>query len=788
MKNLGATILTTTILSSTVLGGGGWLTFYDETSTRLDVAAALGADDDREKDYAWGDIDKDGDVDLICVRKEPFTSSGRNANLLMMNEGGVLVDRTADYASASDVAGDQGFLTPTNDRDVILVDVDGDTWLDMVTCPTLTDNDQKHLSHPRIYMNLGESGGVWQGFRFEDARIPTMHATAGPRFCSVASGDIDNDGDEDLYFGDYDSGPAQIFDYNNRLLINDGSGFYTDESTSRMDNDMLLSAFGAASVIADMNNDGLLDVAKQTSLNPPQHVAIAYNGDSPEGYFVDYDLIDENAPYFISVDDLNGDGRMDIVVVDDGSDRYYLNDGNGSDGKANFSSYVLENSNGFGGNSLIVDLNDDGHNDIIVTDVDVDIPGCTRTTHIYRNLGNTPNVSFSEQYVGIDELQGVHDIAVFDINGDGVLDMVFGRCDSTEIYIQEGPSGILFGYPGGIPGLLEPGVASTLQVQLTALQGVIIDESSVHVLAAIGDDPLVEVPLTSLGNNIFEAELPAVDCPELLSFKVEASTQSGDDFTDPSTSVYTAVAANGTEISFQDSIEGPVDEWIVVNDPSLSTGAWEAVDPLGTIFGTEFAQPDTDATNGAQNVKAFVTENGPEGGTVGEADVDGGPTWLITPALDLDGTDGTVSYARWLFDSETGDVLRTWVSNDDGANWTFVQETSSTSSAWEIVNFQVGEYVTPTAQVRVRFEVEDANSPSIVEAGIDNLELNTFICPEASCLGDANGDFTVDVVDLLAVIAEWGETVSIADFDDNGIVDVADLLFVIAAWGDCTEG
>ena len=157
-------------------------------------------------------------------------------------------------------------------------------------------------------------------------------------------------------------------------------------------------------------------------------------------------------------------------------------------------------------------------------------------------------------------------------------------------------------------------------------------------------------------------------------------------------------------------------------------------------------------------------------------------------ALDLDGTDGTVSYARWFFDSESGDVLRTFVSNDGGANWTFVQETSSTSSAWEIVNFQVGEYVVPTGQVRVRFEVEDANSPSVVEAGIDNLEVNAFICPAASCDGDTNGDFTVDVVDLLAVIADWGQSESPADLDLNGIVDVADLLAIIAAWGDCSEG
>ncbi|MAB82012.1 MAG: hypothetical protein CMJ24_01075 [Phycisphaerae bacterium] len=783
--------LTVSILVPACLTGAamaqGWLTFNDETSTRLSAASELGAADDREKDYAWGDVDKDGDVDLICVRKEPFTSAGRNANVLLMNESGVLVDRTTEYASTSDVAGDQGFLTPTNDRDVILVDLDGDTWLDMVTCPTLTDNDQKHLSHPRVYMNLGESGGLWLGFGYEDARIPTMHPTAGPRFCSVAAGDIDADGDEDLYFGDYDSGPEQISDYNNRLLINDGNGFFTDESSSRMNEEMLLSAFGAASAIADMNNDGTLDVVKQTSLNPPQHVAITYNGTSPEGDFVDYEEIDENQPYFISVDDLNGDGRMDIVVVDDGSDRYYLNEGNGSDGLADFSSYTLENSNGFGGNSLIVDLNDDGLNDIIVTDVDVDIAGCTRTTHIYRNLGDTPNVTFSEQYVGIDLLQGVHDIAVFDINGDGVLDMVFGRCDSTEIYIQEGPSGILFGYPSGLPGLLEPGVASTLEIQLNPIDGVQVDASSVRVLAGVGSDPLAEVSLVDMGGNLYTAQLPAVDCPELLSFRIEASSLAGEAFVDPPSDVYTAVAASGSEITFQDSIEDVVDDWSVTSDSSLTSGAWEAVDPLGTIFGTDFAQPDIDATNGAQNVKAFITQNGTEGGSVGEADVDGGPTWLVTPVMDLDGTDGTVSYARWFFDSEGQDVLTISVSSNDGADWTFVDETSGTGSAWEIASFQIGEYVVPSSEVRIRFEIADANSPSVVEGGIDNLELNAFVCPPAGCDGDVDGDLEVNVADLLAVIAAWGQSGSSADLNQDGVVDVADLLAVIAGWGGCDE-
>ncbi len=766
---------------------GSWINFIDETSSRLVCDPALCESDSEEKDYAWGDVDRDGDIDLVIVRKEPFTTTGRDVNVLLMNEGGVLVDRTAEYATATDVSGDSGFFTPTNDRDVIFVDVNGDDWLDMVTCTTLMDNAPKHESHPRIYMNLGEDNGFWQGFRYEEARIPQMHASASPRFCSVASGDIDDDGDEDLYFGDYDSGPSQIYDFNNRLLMNDGAGNFTDESTSRMNDEMLLSAFGAASVIADMNNDGTLDVVKQTSLNPPQHVAITYNGQSPEGWFVDYDIIDQNAPYFISVDDLNGDGRLDIVVVDDGSDRYYLNQGNGSDGLANFTSFTLENSNGFGGNSLIIDLNGDSHNDIIVTDVDVDISGCSRTTHIYRNRGDVPNVTFDEQYVGIDQLEGVHDAAVFDINGDGVLDMVFGYCGSTRIYIQEAPTGIVFSYPEGLPGQLPPDSPVDVKFALATIGDVSVDDGSIRMEVGIDGGSLSDVKVVQVDKNTWQGTLPAVACTQRVQFRIEAASTTGIVFSDPPTGTNDAIASLGMDLLVQDDIEGDVSGWSVENDPSLETGSWEAVDPLGTIYGSELAQPDNDATNGSDNVKCWITQNGSEGGSVGEADVDGGPTNLLTPTYDFDGTDGTISYARWFFDSVGTDSLQTFVSNDNGSTWTFVHDSYSTAHAWEITQFDVGEYVVPTDSIRVGFSVADAGDPSIVEAGIDNVEVSVVICG-SPCEGDATGNGVVDVEDLLAVLSDWGQAEGIGDINGDGFVDVADLLLVIANWGDCVDG
>jgi len=778
-------MMITTILITKLALVGGFGNFTNQTSERLVSDPAIGVNDDREKDYAWGDVDLDGDIDLVCVRKQPFTTTGRNINVLFMNEDGVLVDRTSEYATATDVAGDNGFLTPTNDRDIVLHDLDLDGWLDMITVTTLTDNSTKVLSHPRIYMNLGEIDGIWQGFRFENYRIPEMHSTAGPRFCSLAVGDLTGDGYPDLYFGDYDSGSTQIYDYNNRLLINDGNAVFTDESTQRMTSEMLLSAFGAASNIVDMNNDGVLDVVKQTSLNPPQHVAIIYNNPTNEGYFNGYDIIDQAAPYFVTVGDLNGDGRQDLVVVDDGSDHYYLNTGNGGDGFANFSSFTFENSNGFGGNAVIEDLNNDGHLDVIITDVDVDISGCSRTTHIYRNLGNTPNVTMSEQSVGISnsQLQGVHDIAVFDINGDGWLDFVIGRCNSTEIWIQDAPTGIVFTYPNGIPGFILPDTETAFLISTQVLGGGHIDALTA-IITIRSDGTQTIYPLNFLGKNQFEATLPATACAVGLDFKISVSLQDGTTFSDPPSGWYDVTVGEGTEIVFRDEMEDDVSNWSVSDSDSLTTGTWERVDPNGTIYNSQMAAPEDDATGGSQNIMCFVTQNGEPGGSVGEDDVDNGSTTLVSPLLDVAGTNGIISYARWFFDSQDSDSLQTYISNDNGVSWTFVHQTEGTNSQWDTVGFSIGDYVEPTNQVRVAFMTEDADPQSIVEAGIDNFQLEVIVCGD-TCLGDINNDGVVNISDLLAIIGAWGSDDPVADLDGNGVVAVGDLLIAIGNWGNC---
>ncbi|MCA9001538.1 MAG: VCBS repeat-containing protein, partial [Planctomycetes bacterium] len=366
-----------------------WLTFQQDNSLLVsDVSVGVGDVD--EKDYATGDLNNDGWIDLVSVRKQPFTSPGRRTNVLFMNEMGSLVDRTSVYATGSDVPGDSGFASATNDRDVVIIDLDNDGWLDVVTSTTLSPGQPKSVSHPRVYMNLGESGGTWLGLYYEEARIPDWGTY--PNMCGLAAGDVTGDGFADLYFSHYEQ--EALVDLNDRLLINDGNGFFSDESTARMTASMRGSSFGTSAVIRDMNGDGTMDVVSVSGSGQTGGLtrsSIAYNNASNEGFFNILQEPYQGAPYHVAAGDLNRDDLPDLIISDDGADRYLLNQGNDVFGRVNWSAAFTFGTTdlGFASNNLILDLNGDGWDEAVFCDVDVDLPGCTRRLQIHHNRGGT---------------------------------------------------------------------------------------------------------------------------------------------------------------------------------------------------------------------------------------------------------------------------------------------------------------------------------------------------------------------------------------------------------------
>ena len=69
-----------------------------------------------------------------------------------------------------------------------------------------------------------------------------------------------------------------------------------------------------------------------------------------------------------------------------------------------------------------------------------------------------------------------------------------------------------------------------------------------------------------------------------------------------------------------------------------------------------------------------------------------------------------------------------------------------------------------------------------------NRIFRVVVEPAVPCPGDIDDSGTVGVMDLLAVLDEWGCTGEcIADVNNDDVVDVLDLLLVLGEWGTCTS-
>lgn len=406
-----------------------WLDFTDETDTRL-VLTSVANNDDEEKDISAADLNNDGWTDVIVVRKEPFSNPNEppKSDLLLINEGGVLTDRTAEYAPE--------FLSnPTFARDLFIADFDGDGWQDVVIANTF---DQQ----PMFFHNLGnDANGDWLGLADESAtRFPTITADI-PLLCAVWGGDLTGNGAMDIYMCNYkqNGGGGVAKDY---LLINDGNGNFTEEGEARL-GDLRNSAFGTAVQIADIDGDGDNDVLKVSTLFgvPPWNgngLIVLFN--EGDGNFTNWqNIASGQAPYMFEIADYNQDGQLDIFGVDDGSDRLFQVTGVTVDNSLTITQTNLgfPSSSGFGGNVHAADIDLDGDMDICVSDVDVDIPPCNsgRRIAIYRN----DNGVFSDPYGANDYpwVDNSYDMAWLDINNDGLLDFFTGGCDGYGLYMSD---------------------------------------------------------------------------------------------------------------------------------------------------------------------------------------------------------------------------------------------------------------------------------------------------------------------------------------------------------------
>ncbi len=234
------------------------------------------------------------------------------------------------------------------------------------------------------------------------AFVDTMQSLGVDDCAQVALGDLDCDGDLDVFSANHSS---------NRIWLNGGDGYFMDSGQSLGDSHSTSVSLG------DLDNDGDLD-AFVTNFN--EYSLIWLNDGN--GYFI----VNDKAPVSgdlvtdLALGDLDGDGDLDAFLTEVGDGFHFeyghentvwLNDGN-----SNFTNSGQSLGDNTSNNVALGDIDNDGDLDAFVTNIAIESYG---GNCIWLNKGHG-FFTRKELSMGYSASSGV---SLGDLNGDGSLDV-----------------------------------------------------------------------------------------------------------------------------------------------------------------------------------------------------------------------------------------------------------------------------------------------------------------------------------------------------------------------------
>lgn len=328
---------------------------------------------------ALGDVDNDGDLDVIATGK-----GGPIRTTLYINDG---------TGAFSEAASDP--FVDVFSSAVSFEDVDNDNFLDLL----IIGNTSSPMATANLYMNDG-----FGNFTLA-AGTPFEPSHSG----DIAFSDVDNDNDMDVVISAYDAADMAF----SKLYLNDGLGGFTEVIGTPF---LAVKDSGVAFIDIEGDNDDDLLISGTDDSGTLSTTLYSNDG------FGNFSLV-AATPFVacssseIAIGDSDNDGDDDILLSGGAAtgaiSQLYTNDGNG-----NFSLVAATPFEGATiGTSEFADFDNDG-------DLDVFIGGAGNSgviSHIYENQG-------SNNFVLADALVAAYlaSAAIGDLDGDTDLDVIIG--------------------------------------------------------------------------------------------------------------------------------------------------------------------------------------------------------------------------------------------------------------------------------------------------------------------------------------------------------------------------
>ncbi len=332
---------------------------------------------------ALRDLNGDGKRDLVNL-------SDGTVSVWLGTGGGRFLAKT-DYAiGVSDAP-----------NSMAVADLNGDGKLDLVTA---------NYPSGTVSVLLGNGDGTFAATMDRtvgDSRDGTQWT--GPTLVTV--GDLNGDGRADLVATSRYSNTISV-------LLGNGDGTFA--------NQVDYSPGGGLEevVLADFDGDGKLDIV--TNSAPGTVSVLLGRGDGTFASKLDYPVgiaPSASARHF-ALGDLNGDGKLDVVLADDSASSISVLLGEGDETPVGPTDYATLQYQTVGASVVLVDLNGDGKLDLLA--------GGRPSVNVRLGKGDG-TFAAPAAYPG-----GMGGVALGDLNGDGKLDLLTGSSDSVGVLFGKG--------------------------------------------------------------------------------------------------------------------------------------------------------------------------------------------------------------------------------------------------------------------------------------------------------------------------------------------------------------